>query len=221
MNQRTAKTTAAAPSGFSKVAAKQARDVVALYEPGKPARALLTDDQSPEEFFDALRDGGLDQEALTFLANALPIRETLWWGLRCLRDPLMPPPANDNVVPALAAVEAFTNEPGEPLRRAAQTAAEAATYETAAGCLALAVFLSQGSLAPADCPPVPVGPGFGAKTAAAALVLATLSPGVKSPLELGRRFLDIGAEVASSPAPWDPPPQAGAPMNAPKGTPKR
>jgi hypothetical protein len=51
---------------------------------GEKSRALLKD-QPPQEFLNLLIQEGLFQDAVSFLAHALPKREAVWWAWVCAR----------------------------------------------------------------------------------------------------------------------------------------
>lgn len=194
----------AAPGGLAKVAEPQAATILARYEPSEPAAALATAELSPRRFVDKLLAEGLSEDAISFLAYALPRRDALRWALGCVRA-VTPEKAPKEVAAAIAAADAWIAEPSEERRRASMAAAEEATYGTPSGCLALAVFFSEGSLSPPEAPPVPVGEWFCARTVAAAILLASMA---KEPAEipaLARRFAEAGVEAANARAPWDPP----------------
>ncbi len=197
-----------AVNGLPKVAAKTAREILARYEPGAAAVALAEEDTSPPRFMELLFARELYEDALSFLAYGLPRREALWWGLGCVSEitPEESPPA---ILRALAVVEEWVGGPNDERRREAMVAAEEATYGTPAGCLALAVFFSEGSMAPPDCPAVPVGEWFCARTTAAALLLASLQEGQEKAPATAKAFLERGIDVARNAAPWDDaPPEA-------------
>lgn len=191
-------------SRLAKVATPSAKEILERYEPSDQAAALATDGTPPDRFLDRLIAEELVEDALSFLAYALPRREALWWGLRCVRE-ITPPEPPPEIGAALASVDAWVGKPSDELRRAAMKAAEAATYATPAGCLALAVFFSEGSMAPADCPPVPVGEWFCARTIAATVLLGSLANGPDKARKTAQGFADVGIEVANQPAPWEKP----------------
>jgi hypothetical protein len=189
---------------YPKLDPAPAKEILARYEASAPALALAQDGTSSEAFLDALLEAGQIEDALAFLAHALPRREALLWGSRCVRAALPPEPP-PKITAALAAADAWIGGPSDERRRAAMTAAEAATYGTPAGCLALAVFFSEGSLAPPDCPPVPVGEWFCARTVAAAIHLSCLAKGPEEAGPAAQACAKLGLEVAVQPAPWDEP----------------
>lgn len=189
---------------LAKIEAKLAAEVCQRYEPGKEAAKLLEPGMTPQGFLERLRDNELHEDALAFLAYALPKREAIWWGLECVRA-LTPAQAPAPIAAALAAVQAWVDQPGEEQRRAAMPAAEAATFGTPAGCAALAVFFSGGSLAPPDCPKVPPDEKLTARTIAAAVVLGILTAEPDKADEHSKVFVAHGIEVGSAPAPWEAP----------------
>ena len=195
-------TAGSAESGLPKVEAAKAAEILELYESSEQAGALLQDDMAPDAFLEALLKEELVEEAISFLAYALPGREAIWWGVRCVRA-VSPAELQDEETAALEAVDTWLAEPSDENRRAAFTAAEAATYGTPAGCIALAVFFTEGSMSPVDCPEVPVGEGFCARTVAAAVHLSSVAYEPLKASETARGFVDLGIEVAGQPAPWE------------------
>ncbi len=183
--------------------AETAAEILEHYEASAEACELLTDGMPPAEFLDRLREQELHEDAITFLAYALGKREALWWGLRCVREGLGEEEPAETIQGAVDAVQAWVDEPGEDARYAAFHAAEAATYESPAGCLALAVFFNEGSMAPADCPAVPVDEWFCARTLAASIHVGYLGGDPKEAPEMAKRFLELGLETATQPAPWE------------------
>src|ERR1035437_1844565 len=115
------------------------------YEAAALVRAAL----HPRDYLALLIDKALFADAVRFLAHALPKREAVWWGWFCARRA-----AGQNPLPkikaALDAAEKWIAQPNEEKRRDAMAAAQVAGFGTAAGCAALAAFLSGGSLAPPD-----------------------------------------------------------------------
>ena len=157
---------------------------------------------APDAYVEVLLKGDHADEAISFLAYGLPKREAVWWGLRCVRE-VLPEELTEPETAALASVDTWLAEPNDEHRRGCFAAAEAATYSTPAGCIALSVFFTEGSMAPVDCPEVPVGEGFCARTVAAAVHLSAVMYEPQKAPETSRGFVDLGIEVASQPAPWE------------------
>jgi len=191
-----------AADGLPKVEATSAQEVTVLYEPSEAAVQLSDADTTPARFVDLLFDAELFDDAIMFLAYALPKREAVWWGIACARD-VAPDDLPEEGVAALQAAEAWLSDPTDENRRNSFEAAKAATYDTPPGCIALAVFFSEGSLSPADCPPVPVGEGFCARTTAAAILLSSLQVAPDDVAAKAKAFALSGIEAARSIAPWD------------------
>ena len=96
-------------------------EILSRYEPGPQASALATGDPPPSRFVKGLLAKDLPADAVVFLAYALPRREAVWWGLRCLRSIAPPEPAPE-IAAALSAVDTWVNEPTDQNRRAAMPA---------------------------------------------------------------------------------------------------
>ncbi len=140
---------------------------------GDDAKAILRPQDGPRDLVAALVSVELFADAVRILAHALPKREGVWWAWMCAtRATLSPKDAEAN---ALAATERWIAQPTEANRRAAMDAGEAATFETAAGCAALAAFLTSGSIAPANVPPVPPPEFASSQAIAGAVTMAAVA----------------------------------------------
>ncbi len=184
---------------WARVAAKSATEAARSAKLGDEARALLRDGLAPADYLALLEARGFRADGVRFLASALPKREALWWACECLRPSAGAAPAQ---AVALQAVERYVRQPTDSNRRAAFTAAEAAGMDTPAGCAGLAAFMSGGSLAPADLPPVPPPDHLTAVSVANAVVIAAVAP---KPLEAPAnyaRFLALGRAVAEGGSRW-------------------
>src|SRR5207253_9900463 len=115
---------AAAPT---RPAARLAADVAKALTLSDPAKALLTPALTPRQYFDILHAVPLSEDAVRFLAAALPRREAVWWACLCTRQTLGNP-APDAAAKAVAAAEKRVKDPSEPNRRNAGAAAELAGY---------------------------------------------------------------------------------------------
>lgn len=160
---------------------------------GDPARTLLREGMGPKEYLAVLIEQGLSAEAVRFLAHSLPKRESVWWAwVSARRSAGANPPAL--VQTCLSATERWIAQPTDEHRRAALKAAEAAAFKTAAGCAGLAAFLTGGSLAPAELPPVPPDPNASGKAVAGAVILAAVAEPASAE-ERFREFLTNGLNV--------------------------
>jgi len=156
----------------------------------------------PKEYIEAMAKAGQHIDAIKFLAHLLPRREAVWWAWMCARREAGPNPEPEIAV-ALEATETWIGEPTDQNRRAAMQAAEAASFETAAGCAALAAFLSGGSLAPPELPEVAPPRFVAARAVFGSLVLSAVSVQPERAPERFRRFLAYGLELADRIKLWE------------------
>ena len=127
---------------------------------------------APEIYFRELRKTKRLEDATFFLGMALPRHETVAWAARSVRDlgeGIERPRAD---VDALKAALLWVQEPSEPRRRAAFEAAQLAHHTCAERLAAMAVFLSGGSLAPDNVPPVPAPSDVAGRIGAGAILVA-------------------------------------------------
>lgn len=135
------------------------------------ARAQVVKGMTPPNLVEALLAKDLFEDALVFTAHVLPAREVVWWGCLCAWRKVRPEPAP----PERAAFQAclrWIQKPDEESRRAAQQAADVAGLGTPAGCLAMAVFLTKGSISEPGLPEVEASRDLTPATIVAALRLA-------------------------------------------------
>lgn len=162
-----------------------------LIAPGLPVRA----------FFEALAaKPELVEDALKFLAAALPKREAVWWGFCCLKDSLKPP-LPEAGVKAMADVEKWVRNPTEPNRRAALAASDAAGRNTGPGCLAAAAAYSGGSLTPPRQAVVKPPEHLSAIFLNAALTVAAVTDAPNTAAHRVK-FLALGQQVAAGQLKW-------------------
>jgi hypothetical protein len=166
-------------------------------------KALLRPEHEPLEYFQTLLEEERFTDAVRLLSHSLPRREGIWWALVCAKSTAgeQPEPA---VKSALDATEHWITHPGDESRRAAMRAAETATFRTAAGCAALAVFFSGGSIAPPEAPAVPPGEFLTAKAVAGAVIAAAVAVEPQRAPERFQGFIAHGLEVAKQLELWGP-----------------
>lgn len=170
--------------------ARLAAELAAPLPLSEAALALLAPAQTPRQFFDALAARpALAEDALRFLAAALPKREAVMWAVACVRS-VLPKPAPD-AAKALLAADAWVKDPSEANRRACEAAAQAVGHGTAPGCAACAAFWSGGSLSAPHLPPVPPADNLTAIAVTGAVLLAGPAPDARA------KFLALGSEIAS------------------------
>jgi hypothetical protein len=190
------------------VLARSATEVCRAVPLSPEAKALLKPQQTVKQLLDELLAKQDAEHAGKLLAHALPKRAAVWWGCQCVRQVPAAAPTPESKA-ALAAAERWVSAQDEDSRRAAQAAAEKAGYDSPAGIVALAAYLSSGSLAPADLPEVPPAEGLTADAVAGAVNLAAvLTEPEKAPERL-KKFFALGADVDSGKNRW--PESAGKP----------
>jgi len=184
-----------------KVSAKTASEICALYQLSKRARTLFREDQTPLLFIETLLGDGRCLDAITFLAHALPKREAIWWAcltVRHAQGPALPP----KELAALKAAVEWVLEPDETKRRAAQAAGEAADFSTPAGCAALAVYGSGGSLGPANLPEAPPAPTMTARAVSGSVTMASVQGDPRRMLDVQRELVQLGIAIAEGKITW-------------------
>lgn len=165
-------------------------ETLSVAELSEEAKPILRDDSTPTGFVVDLAKAGLYTDALKQLAHALGGRRCIGWSLASIRK-LQPKPA-EKEQRALATVEKWLAEPNDANRRAAQKAAEKAQISTPAGCVAMAVFFVEGSIAPPEAQDVPVPPHVAEKIAAAGIMLAVVGSEPEKADERYKQSLELG-----------------------------
>jgi hypothetical protein len=118
-----------------------------------PARALAKDESTPSGYLEELEKQELYTDAVRFLAYKLPTDAGIKWASACMKE-LRSPESQKEKDEALEAANAWIKTPGDQTRFAAKEAAGKATKGDSK-LLAMAVFMSGGSLAPPGAPETP------------------------------------------------------------------
>jgi len=180
---------------LKKITASSAQEICAL---AAAAGFDLTAPQgaTPAQFLSELLAAKSLNQAVQFLAFALPAREAVWWACQCsraeLREPV-PQPLQD----ALAAAENWVRKPTEEHRRAAMSLAQATDLKSPAAWAAVAAFWSGGSLAPENSPEVPVAPHLLGSAVAGAVMLAAVKTEPRLADQKRARFLASAVDIAN------------------------
>jgi len=148
-------------------------------------KALLKPEYDARTFMRVLVDNQLFADAIRFLALCLPIRKGLWWACLCVRHSVAETPAERD---ALYAAVQLTQEPTDERKRICAKAAETASLETPAGCVAMAA--SRWNMP--DLRP-------GRLVGAAVLISATRCSPVEQHFV---DFINIGLDVDAGKLPW-------------------
>jgi len=189
-------TTPATPGRPARLAAELARPLPL----SEAAKALLTPTYTVRQFFDILASHPpLAEDAIRFLAAALPKREAVWWALVCVRSAV--PKPTPEAAKAMTSAEGWVKDPSEANRRACEAPAEAVGHDTAPGCLADAAFWSGGSLSPPHLPAAPPRDDLTAIAVANAILLAAVIDPPRA-AEMRSRFVALGVDVVQQKLKW-------------------
>lgn len=153
---------------------------------------------APRQYLDHLISGGLLAEAVRFVANAMEPALSIEWALDCLTK-LQATQRPDARRAAFAATEKWLKSKEDTDRRAAKELAEQAGLDTPEGCLAMAVFLAGGSIAPSTAPDVEAPAHVSQRLAAGAVTLAVVQD-PKRATERHQSVLAAGAARLNRPA---------------------
>lgn len=179
-----------------KITFQNAADVWKRYEPEEEAIGCQCQGMNPEAYLEALAAAEHWSEAVKFLTQALPKREAIAWAHQCVRS-AAGPDVSSSTHAALKAVEEWLADSTEARRRATHAAAKAVGFDTPAGCLALGVFFSGGSLGPPslDHAIPPSNDLTGKALAGAFLIAAVITEPENAPVKL-QGFIEQGLQFA-------------------------
>jgi hypothetical protein len=158
-------------------------------------RSLLNASLSTDLYLALLLEKGCYADARRVLAHALPKRRALWWGCLCAWDVYRPQP-RDEVGNVLQSVVDFVLHPTEDNRRATAARAREVEANSLAGCLAMAAFCSDGSLAPPGLPSVAPRPFLTGRLVGVTVYLASVLNDPARYKDHLREYLAVGMEVS-------------------------
>ena len=182
---------------LAKVEAKTAAEICGALKLSPPARQLLDPQVSPADFLARLSEAGMAEDAVGFLAYALPKREAVWWACQCVREAGLD--SGDAAKAALLAAAHWAADPSENHRRAAHAAAE--TAESPESFVAFGAFFSGGSMAPPEAPEVPPAKELTALMIMNAVLVAAVVKEPQNAPQKYRRFIELGIQTANQPLP--------------------
>lgn len=149
------------------------------------------------DFINSLVNSELYNDAIRYLAIALPRRAAIWWACASYRSQLSDKVTSQDEAKAWELVEEWVYNPCEENRIKTQSIAEKLHYATAGSYGAIGVFWSGGSIVPPETGQVvPPGPHL-TGTAVAASIIISCSKG--DPAQLSTRqnqALVIGMDIA-------------------------
>jgi hypothetical protein len=145
---------------------------------------------------------GMEEDAVSVLAQSLSRRAAAWWACRVARLE-----AGGSLeikeLRALETAEAWVRHPEQLKAYAAQDAANVAGLASPAGCAALAAFLAGESLAPPHLDPLPPLPHLAGMAAAGAVKLSAARRAPADPKRELLKMIDAGLAIASGTDTWE------------------
>lgn len=148
--------------------------------------------KTPQEWFAHLRDQGRWLDAVRVVAHALPRYHCIVWATRTLIET----GALDRADPAAIAALRWIDDPRDDKRRAAAEHAGKLDDDSPGALLCQAIYLSGGSLAPEDLPPVQPDPDVCARLASGAVLVAAFADGASDPQATLQTSFAIGDSLA-------------------------
>jgi len=170
-------------------------DGIAAAELSDQSRSTLEADSTPASFVARLSEAGLFADAIKFMAQAMGPKQSIAWAVTCLGE--LGTAETQERTAALEASRRWLAEPSDGNRRSAQEAADKATAATPEGCVALAVFFAEGSIAPPNLQSVPPPPFVAAKIAASAVLLAAVQKEPEKAAERLKQCVRLGSDSAN------------------------
>lgn len=180
---------------FVKIKQPTAGEICQKIELGEEAALLLQNEALPAEFLQLLLTHELYQDAVRFLATALPKREATWWACQCARHGLGDSSSAENAK-AIELAEAWVYKPTDENRLPTMPAAVETEFKTAAGWAAIAVFWSGGNISPVPGATVEPAEDLFAKAVVGAVMLAAVQGKPDEVQPNYRLFLKKGIDIA-------------------------
>ncbi len=144
--------------------------ILTTYEPSDEILALTNNDMAPDEFLQITIDNKLYLDAISFLAHALPMRESIYWAY--LTTNFLAAKFTDKELAVLKTVKDWFSSPDETTRRQNGKLAEDLKLKSGPAWLAEAVFWSGGSILPPESPATEAPPFLYAKAVIGAISLS-------------------------------------------------
>ncbi len=184
-------------------------EVLVASELSEEALALYAAHQEPDVYVEILIQNKHYVDTIRLLAHALPKRETVWWAWACASK-VAGEGSAEAIQAALDATRDWIADPTDEHSRHAMEKAQEADIGTAAGCAALAAFLSGNSLAPPEVDPVVPGEFMGAKAVVGSVIMAAISQEPDKADEKYQAFIEAALDVAAKVNLFQPPDETEA-----------
>ena len=155
------------------------------------ADALATEDSTPSTYLESLEKAELYQDAIRFLAFKLPPDAGVKWASGCIKQ-LRAPEKKDQKDEPLDACDLWVKTPGDQTRWAARNAADKAKEPGPSNMVAMAVFMSGGSMTPPGSPETPPPPYIAQKFIAGSVLVVVVSHEPEKAKERYQQALKLG-----------------------------
>lgn len=185
-------------------------ELVATANCSRQARELAKPEAAPPEFLNTLEERELYYDAILFLAHTMESKPAIEWACKAIHE-LQPEGQPIAGQECLTASEAWLKAPADPLRFAARDIAEKSGLEAPADCVAMAVYLSGGSVTPPNTPEVDPPPYGAQRLCSGAVLMAAVLNQPENVVERQRKALALGRQIAKLP-PGPPPPAREEPQ---------
>lgn len=176
---------------WKKVVAKNACDIISTEKLSAGSRAMMNDEDSPQELIHKLAQADKWPDAVTVMANCLPRREAVWWACMCSRRIRV---VDD--VKALEAAEQWVFKPTDERRALAFREVQNSTSSSAAALAALAVASSSSRLSLDEYTKIKLDASTFPDLVVAAILVAEGKVGEDEGASPFRLFLDMGENIA-------------------------
>jgi hypothetical protein len=154
-------------------------------------RALAQDDSTPAGYLDTLEKQEMYQDAIRFMAYKLPVDAAVKWAADCIKE-LRSPESKQQKDDELDAVDQWVKTPGDATRWAAKDAADKSKKSGPCTLLAMAVFMSGGSLTKPPAPDTPPPQNVAQKMIAGSVLVIVVSYEAPKANERYKKALAIG-----------------------------
>lgn len=155
------------------------------------ACVLVKEDSTHTSYLDSLEKQELFQDAIRFLAYKLPTDAGIKWASACIKE-LQSPESKQQKDEPLEAADKWVSAQGDPARWAAKDAADKAKNPGPSNLVAMAVYMSGGSLSPPGSPDTPPPPYAAQKMIAGAVLVIVVSHEPQKANERYKKALALG-----------------------------
>ncbi|MCX9004613.1 hypothetical protein NLN86_23645 [Citrobacter portucalensis] len=178
---------------YTKIPYTLPQDIFKLYDANTNIHMLAGESTTPHELINMALSREYYSDAVTFLAHALPVRESVWWATMCA---ITRSDWNTTEMKAISAARAWVYAPNETARRYAEKLAKDAQLHSGAGWVAQAVFWSSGSMTAPEDPSVSPPQFLYAHAVAGSINLSAVLPDGEHAIPRYKNFLKIGLNIA-------------------------